>query len=164
MKRVAALAFVLASAFDAQAYTPSSGFWFNSSESGTGVAIEIEDKTLFMAAYVFDAQGRTTWFTSAGNLTTSASGGATYYNVYNGSLTGFANGQSIGGPYYFPQILTNIAVPQPMPDIADRIAAQIEHSESQLGGAGRVLVRPSGTEALVRVMVEAAKIVRAEIG
>jgi len=111
MKRVAALAFVLASAFDAQAYTPSSGFWFNSSESGTGIAIEIEDKTLFMAAYVFDAQGRTTWFTSGGNLTTSASGGATYYNVYNGSLTGFANGQSIGGPYYFPQILTNAGGP-----------------------------------------------------
>ena len=62
----------------------------------------------------------------------------------------------------FPQILTNIAVPQPMPDSADRIAAQIEHSESQLGGAGRVLVRPSGTEALVRVMVEAMDLALAE--
>ena len=62
----------------------------------------------------------------------------------------------------FPQILTNISVPQPMPDIAERIAAQIEHSESQLGGAGRVLVRPSGTEALVRVMVEAMDLALAE--
>ena len=70
MKRVAALALVLASAFDAQAYTPASGFWLNPNESGTGIAIEIEDKTLFMAAYVFDAHGPSTWFTSSGNLTT----------------------------------------------------------------------------------------------
>lgn len=111
MKRVAALAFVLAAAFDAQAYTPASGFWLSPTESGTGIAIEIEDKTLFMAAYVFDAQGRSTWFTSAGNLTPSVSGGATYYNVYNGSLTGFANGQTIGGPYFFPQILNNAGGP-----------------------------------------------------
>lgn len=111
MKRVAALALVLASAFDAEAYTPASGFWLNPNESGTGIAIEIEDKTLFMAAYVFDAQGRSTWFTSAGNLTTSVSGGATYYNVYNGTLSGFANGQAIGGPYFFPQILTNAGGP-----------------------------------------------------
>ena len=73
IKRVAALALVLASAFDAQAYTPASGFWLHPIESGTVIAIEIEDKTLFMAAYVFDAQGRSTWFTSAGNLTTSVS-------------------------------------------------------------------------------------------
>ena len=110
MKRVAALAFVFA-ASSAAAYTPVSGFWWNPNESGTGIAIEIEDKTLFMAAYVFDAQGRSTWFTSSGNLTTSSVNGATYYNVYNGTLHGFANGQVIGGPYFFPQILTGAGGP-----------------------------------------------------
>ena len=111
MKRVAALALVLSAAASVEAYTPASGFWWNPNESGTGIAIEIEDKTLFMAAYVFDAQGRSTWFTSSGNLTSSVSGGATYYNVFNGSLNGFANGQAIGGPYFFPQILTNAGGP-----------------------------------------------------
>ena len=35
------------------------------------------------------------------------------------------------------------------------IASAISEFESQLGGSGRVLVRASGTENLVRVMVEA---------
>lgn len=36
----------------------------------------------------------------------------------------------------------------------EQIAACIERHKTQLGGDGRVLVRPSGTEALIRVMVE----------
>ena len=39
-----------------------------------------------------------------------------------------------------------------------QIAKAISESESKLGDNGRVLVRASGTEALVRVMVEAASL------
>ena len=42
-----------------------------------------------------------------------------------------------------------------MPDVAERFAAEIAAAEAELGDHGRVLVRPSGTEPLVRVMVEA---------
>lgn len=105
MKRlIATAAFALASTV--QAYTPASGFWYNPNESGTGIAIEIEDKLLFMAAYVYDTQGRSTWYLASGNLTSSVVGGSTYYNVFNGSLGGYANGQTVGGPWqqpnYFP--------------------------------------------------------------
>jgi phosphoglucosamine mutase len=54
-----------------------------------------------------------------------------------------------------PQVLINVPVAEPMPDAADRLAAEITVVERELAARGRVLVRPSGTEALVRVMVEA---------
>jgi phosphoglucosamine mutase len=38
---------------------------------------------------------------------------------------------------------------------AEAVEAAIEAAETDLGDRGRVLVRPSGTEPLVRVMVEA---------
>jgi phosphoglucosamine mutase len=55
-----------------------------------------------------------------------------------------------------PQVLVNVAVDRPAPDVAERLASRISHARDQLGDEGRVLVRPSGTEPLVRVMVEAA--------
>jgi phosphoglucosamine mutase len=54
-----------------------------------------------------------------------------------------------------PQVLVNVRVSQRRPDIADLVADQIAAVEAELGGRGRVLIRPSGTEPLIRVMVEA---------
>lgn len=55
-----------------------------------------------------------------------------------------------------PQVLKNVRVARRDPAVAERIAADIAAVEAELGATGRVLVRPSGTEPLVRVMVEAA--------
>jgi len=54
-----------------------------------------------------------------------------------------------------PQVLKNVRVARRDPDIATHIAADIAAVEAELGDRGRVLVRPSGTEPLVRVMIEA---------
>ncbi|MGQ7393885.1 phosphoglucosamine mutase [Streptococcus suis] len=80
----------------------------------------------------------------------------------------------------YPQKLVNIRVENSMKDKAmevPAIAAIIEKMEAEMAGNGRILVRPSGTEPLLRVMAEAptdaevdyyvdtiADVVRAEIG
>ncbi|HEL2174226.1 TPA: phosphoglucosamine mutase [Streptococcus suis] len=80
----------------------------------------------------------------------------------------------------YPQKFVNIRVENSMKDKAmevPAIAAIIEKMEAEMAGNGRILVRPSGTEPLLRVMAEAptdaevdyyvdtiADVVRAEIG
>jgi phosphoglucosamine mutase len=56
----------------------------------------------------------------------------------------------------FPQILINVRVEDRGVADAPEVLAAVKAAELRLGGAGRILVRPSGTEPLVRVMVEAA--------
>ncbi|MGT2667729.1 phosphoglucosamine mutase [Streptococcus rifensis] len=80
----------------------------------------------------------------------------------------------------YPQKLVNIRVENSIKDKAmdvPAIAAVIQKMEAEMNGNGRILVRPSGTEPLLRVMAEAptdeevnyyvdtiAEVVRAEIG
>jgi len=54
-----------------------------------------------------------------------------------------------------PQVLVNVRVAHRMLDAADRLAGEIAAAQLDLGDSGRILVRASGTEPLVRVMVEA---------
>ncbi len=59
----------------------------------------------------------------------------------------------------FPQVLINKKVVDKVKAMEDpKLLAQIEKYEQQLGTEGRILVRFSGTEELVRVMVEAKDI------
>jgi len=55
----------------------------------------------------------------------------------------------------FPQILLNVPLAQRF-DVTEshQIAAAVAEVEARLAGDGRVLLRPSGTEPLIRVMVE----------
>ncbi len=61
-----------------------------------------------------------------------------------------------------PQVLRNIRLEHRRDDIADAIAREIAEVEQSLGARGRVLIRLSGTEPLVRVMVEAPTLPQAE--
>ena len=56
----------------------------------------------------------------------------------------------------YPQVLVNVRVRERHPRVADELAAEIAAAEAGLSGDGRILVRASGTEPLIRVMVEAA--------
>lgn len=55
----------------------------------------------------------------------------------------------------FPQVLRNVEVARRPADVAAELRDEITAVERELGDDGRVLVRASGTEPLVRVMVEA---------
>jgi phosphoglucosamine mutase len=59
------------------------------------------------------------------------------------------------GMVKYPQLLVNVPV-EDKTRLTDnpRIQAAVRSVENQMGGSGRVLVRPSGTESIVRVMVE----------
>ena len=60
----------------------------------------------------------------------------------------------------YPQVLINVEVPH-TPGAKERIIdsselwERVREQEAALAGEGRILIRPSGTEALIRVMVEA---------
>ncbi len=56
----------------------------------------------------------------------------------------------------YPQVLVNVKVADRHPNVAAELAEEISLATETLNGEGRILVRPSGTEPLIRVMVEAA--------
>ena len=53
-----------------------------------------------------------------------------------------------------PQVLINIPVESNAEKIVEEITDEVNVASMELGDGGRILVRPSGTEPLVRVMVE----------
>ena len=71
-----------------------------------------------------------------------------------------ANGQSLaeaaGDLHMYPQILINVKVTGKAAELLQRqeVKSEVAKAELELDGKGRVLLRPSGTEPLLRVMVE----------
>ncbi|MDX3383826.1 phosphoglucosamine mutase [Streptomyces niveiscabiei] len=86
----------------------------------------------------------------------------------DGTLTGLmlaarvvSSGKSLrelaGVMQRLPQVLINVPdVDRSRVSTSAELAAAVTEAERELGATGRVLLRPSGTEPLVRVMVEAA--------
>jgi phosphoglucosamine mutase len=62
-----------------------------------------------------------------------------------------------------PQVLVNVSrVDKARASTDEGLATAVAREEAELGSTGRVLLRPSGTESLVRVMVEAESADRAQ--
>ncbi|MEU3774372.1 phosphoglucosamine mutase [Streptomyces sp. NPDC032472] len=78
------------------------------------------------------------------------------------AATGRSLGELAGVMKRLPQVLINVPdVDKSKVATSGELAAAVADAERELGATGRVLLRPSGTEPLVRVMVEAADIEQA---
>ncbi|WP_432494023.1 phosphoglucosamine mutase [Kineococcus gypseus] len=72
--------------------------------------------------------------------------------------TGLPLAELAGVVERLPQVLVNVrGVDKARAGRDEELAAAVADAEAELGETGRVLLRPSGTEPLVRVMVEAAR-------
>ena len=54
------------------------GWWYTPGEDGTGISLEIQGDTLFMAWYAYDDQGRPVWYTADGTISSNHFTGAMY--------------------------------------------------------------------------------------
>jgi alpha-tubulin suppressor-like RCC1 family protein len=70
---------------------PQNGVWWNPAEGGRGYTIEYNGTNLFMATYLYDATGRSTWY-GAGPAPMSGS-------TFNAPLTSYYGGQTLTGNY-----------------------------------------------------------------
>ncbi|MCG8382748.1 MAG: phosphoglucosamine mutase [Gammaproteobacteria bacterium] len=71
------------------------------------------------------------------------------------SMTGKSLYELKSGMTRYPQVLINVPLPFKVDlDSYDEIKQAVKAAEEELGESGRVLLRPSGTEPVVRVMVE----------
>lgn len=102
--------------------------------------------------------GETSGHTLCLDRTTSGDGTVTALQVLAAMVE---SGQTLAelaqGMQKFPQVLINVRIQseaKPMLEHAD-VKAEVAAVEKELGARGRVLLRASGTEPLIRVMVEA---------
>ena len=104
MKRliVAVVLFVASSV--ASAFTPSSGFWYNPSESGRGFNIEIQNNVMAVASYVYDQHGNPIWYTSDGIYDEAT-------QTFTGTFDTAVGGQCLGCSYVRPVLTSGVQKP-----------------------------------------------------
>ncbi len=88
--------FDLVSVKPAQPGAPEPGWWWNRNESGRGFAIGFEGDAIFIVGFMYDENGRATWYTSNGKMTAP--------NLYVDKWLLVENGQALGAPYKPAQV------------------------------------------------------------
>lgn len=76
------------------ATNPQTGWWWNSAEGGRGFAVEVQNGVMYLAGYMYDAQGNPVWYLASGNMSNVA--------LFQGEWMQFGNGQTLTGRYQQP--------------------------------------------------------------
>jgi hypothetical protein len=76
------------------AITPENGWWWNPAESGRGFNIETQDRTVFIATFVYQNNGSPIWYSGSGQLNASS--------TVTANLQRSDGGQCIGCPHTSP--------------------------------------------------------------
>jgi len=74
---------------------PKTGWWWNTTEGGRGYSIEVAGSHIFFASYLYELNGRATWYVASGNTSLDGS-------LFTGSLDAYSRGQTLGGAYRAP--------------------------------------------------------------
>jgi len=105
MSKIQRIIFLLftwvALAGNAFAVAPENGWWWNSSESGSGYAIERQGNSIFMAAFLYETSGAATWYATLLSLQPDG--------TYKGDMTRYVGGKSLLGTYKAPTSSTVVA-------------------------------------------------------
>jgi hypothetical protein len=76
----------------AAAFQPRIGLWGNTSEGGSGYMIDIQNGTVVLTAYSYEASGPAQWYLASGPLLNGGHG-------FSATLDKYVNGQCISCPY-----------------------------------------------------------------
>ena len=79
---------------------PVTGVWWNPAEGGRGYTLEIQQNTLYYAAFMYEASGIPTWYLTGPGAVGSS-------GAYSGSFALFGNGQTLGGTYAAPVVINS---------------------------------------------------------
>ncbi len=108
-----------------------------------------------MAARDWSLGGETSGHIICSDLTSTGDGIVAALQVVNAlRQSGMTLSQARLGMKKYPQVLVNVPLVDPEHLAHPSVVAAVEQVEQALGDQGRVVLRPSGTEPVVRVMVE----------
>jgi len=97
-KTLLAAALAACAAGAAHAYMPQNGLWSVPAEidgkPGRGFIVDVQDNTMFLTVFTYDADGRPTFYTSAGSVAPSETRPGEH--VYTGKLLYSQNGPGLG--------------------------------------------------------------------
>jgi hypothetical protein len=104
MKLLLVVTLLFVTCGSANAHTPSSGLWYNPSESGRGFNIEIQNNVMAVASYVYDQHGNPIWYTSAGIYDEAT-------QTFTGTFDSDVGGQCLGCSYVRPVLTSGAGGP-----------------------------------------------------